>query len=84
MAEKTQLIAEHRIDNLIVANFDNDFRNLSAHDFATILVKLNVKRLVLGDDFRFGYDRTGEQRVFACVWLACAILHTVTGLCASR
>ena len=78
LAEKTQLIAEHRIDNLIVANFDNDFRNLSAHDFATILVKLNVKRLVLGDDFRFGHDRTGDSEFLRAFGLPVQILHTVT------
>lgn len=78
LAEKTQLIAEHSIDSLIVANFDNDFRNLSAHDFATILVKLNVKRLVLGDDFRFGHDRTGDSEFLRAFGLPVQILHTVT------
>ncbi|MBD3727072.1 MAG: riboflavin biosynthesis protein RibF [Moraxella osloensis] len=78
LAEKTQLIAEHSIDSLIVANFDNDFRNLSAHDFATILVKLNVKHLVLGDDFRFGHDRTGDSEFLRAFGLPVQILHTVT------
>ena len=78
LAEKTQLIAQHSIDNLIVANFDNDFRNLSAHDFATMLVKLNVKHLVLGDDFRFGHDRTGDSEFLRAFGLPVQILHTVT------
>ncbi|KND22482.1 riboflavin kinase [Enhydrobacter aerosaccus] len=78
LAEKTQLIAEHRIDNLIVANFDNDFRNLSAHDFAKMLVELNVKHLVLGDDFRFGHDRTGDSEFLRAFGLPVQILHTVT------
>jgi len=78
LAEKTQLIAEHRIDSLIVANFDNDFRNLSAHDFAKMLVKLNVKHLVLGDDFRFGHDRTGDSEFLRAFGLPVQILHTVT------
>ncbi|MDX8246408.1 adenylyltransferase/cytidyltransferase family protein, partial [Bacillus thuringiensis] len=78
LAEKTQLIAENSIDSLIVANFDNDFRNLSAHDFAKMLVKLNVKRLVLGDDFRFGHDRTGDSEFLRAFGLPVQILHTVT------
>lgn len=61
LAEKSQLIAEHGIAYLLVAKFDNDFRNLSAQAFAEMLVKLNVKSLVLGDDFRFGHDRTGDR-----------------------
>lgn len=78
LAEKTQLIAEHSIDSLMVANFDNDFRNLSAHDFAKMLVKLNVKHLVLGDDFRFGHDRTGDSEFLRAFGLPVQILHTVT------
>ena len=78
LAEKTQLIAEHSIDSLIVANFDNDFRNLSAHDFAKMLVELNVKHLVLGDDFRFGHDRTGDSEFLRAFGLPVQILHTVT------
>ncbi|PIE47283.1 MAG: riboflavin biosynthesis protein RibF [Gammaproteobacteria bacterium] len=50
------------IDQLFVVDFDEKFRSLSAYDFAQILKeKLNVKAVVLGDDFRFGYDRTGDS-----------------------
>lgn len=58
--EKTQLLAEQGVDYVLVANFDDEFRRLSANEFAKILSKLNVQHLVLGDDFRFGQDRLGD------------------------
>lgn len=78
LGEKTTLIAEHGIDSLIVARFDNNFRNLSAQQFADILVKMRVKSLVLGDDFRFGHDRTGDSQFLQQFGLPVQILHTVT------
>ncbi len=78
LAEKTELIEKLGIDSLIIAKFDNDFRNLSAQDFAEMLVKLNVKRLVLGDDFRFGHDRMGDSRFLQKFGLPVQVLHTIT------
>ncbi len=77
-AEKSILIEKLGVDLLIVANFDDDFRNLSALEFATLLQKLNVKKLVLGDDFRFGHDRTGDSQFLQTFGFAVQILHTVT------
>lgn len=78
LAEKTQLIGEHGIDSLIVASFDDAFRNLSAWQFAQMLRQLNVKGLVLGDDFRFGHDRTGDSHFLQDFGLPVQMLHTVT------
>ncbi|WP_414706640.1 riboflavin biosynthesis protein RibF [Psychrobacter sp. UBA3068] len=79
LAEKQALLAEHGIETLIVAGFDTDFRSLSAQAFADILAKrLNVKALVLGDDFRFGHDRTGDSQFLRDYGLHVTNLHTVT------
>lgn len=59
--EKTDLIASLGVDFLLVADFNDDFRKLSAADFVKLLTKLQVKHLVLGDDFRFGHDRLGDK-----------------------
>jgi riboflavin kinase/FMN adenylyltransferase len=63
----------------VVAGFDEDFRSLSAQAFADILAKrLNVKALVLGDDFRFGHDRTGDSQFLRDYGLDVTNLHTIT------
>jgi len=79
LAEKQALLAEYGVEALIVAGFDTEFRSLSAQAFADILAKrLNVKALVLGDDFRFGHDRTGDSQFLRSYGLDVTNLHTVT------
>ena len=78
-AEKQALLAEYGVETLIVAGFDTDFRSLSAQAFADILaLRLNVKALVLGDDFRFGHDRTGDSQFLRDYGLHVTNLHTIT------
>ncbi|MGP5210592.1 riboflavin biosynthesis protein RibF [Psychrobacter alimentarius] len=79
LAEKQALLAEYGVETLIVAGFDTDFRSLSAQAFADILaLRLNVKALVLGDDFRFGHDRTGDSQFLRDYGLHVTNLHTIT------
>ncbi|TXD96446.1 riboflavin biosynthesis protein RibF [Psychrobacter frigidicola] len=78
-AEKKALLAEYGVETLIVASFDSDFRTLSAQAFADLLAqRLNVQALVLGDDFRFGHDRTGDSQFLRDYGLHVTNLHTVT------
>ncbi|ELA08933.1 riboflavin biosynthesis protein RibF [Moraxella macacae 0408225] len=60
-AEKLALLQDFGIQNVIIAEFNDAFRNLSADEFATILRNIGVCGLVLGDDFRFGHDRVGDS-----------------------
>ncbi|ARU54913.1 riboflavin biosynthesis protein RibF [Oleiphilus messinensis] len=55
------LAAEH-IDVVVCLQFNQRFRSLSADQFIrSILVDaLHIEHLVIGDDFRFGCDRTGS------------------------
>lgn len=79
LAEKQALLAAYGVETLIVASFDADFRALSAQAFADLLVhRLNVKALVLGDDFRFGHDRTGNSEFLRQYGLPVTNLDTVT------
>lgn len=79
LAEKQALLANHGVETLIVASFDSDFRTLTAKAFADLLAqRLNVKALVLGDDFRFGHDRTGDSQFLRDYGLQVTNLDTVT------
>lgn len=79
LAEKQALLAAYGVETLIVASFDNEFRSLSAQAFADILVKrLNVQALVLGDDFKFGHDRTGDSQFLRDYGLHVTNLETIT------
>lgn len=77
--EKLTLLAKFGIDTVVVAKFDEAFRSLSASEFADMLVQhLNVKSLVLGDDFKFGHDRTGDSDFLRSYGLPVTNLHTIT------
>ncbi|MCK5540904.1 MAG: bifunctional riboflavin kinase/FAD synthetase [Deltaproteobacteria bacterium] len=59
---KADLIATCGIDNLVIAPFDHQFANLTAHDFVEkVLVQhLGAARVVVGDNYTFGRNRKGS------------------------
>lgn len=65
--EKCHAIELLGIDAVLCLNFDQALAELSAEDFVkTILVeKLNVKHVLVGDDFRFGHDRAGDYALLS-------------------
>lgn len=75
--EKITLLQKFGVQNVIIANFDEQFRSLSANDFAKLLHNLSVKQLVLGDDFRFGHDRAGDSQFLQSVGFIVHNLDTV-------
>jgi riboflavin kinase/FMN adenylyltransferase len=60
--EKIQLLAELKIDHLLVIPFTREFSELSSEDFIKkILVdKIGTKKLVIGYDHKFGKNREGS------------------------
>jgi len=62
LRDKLQLFAAAGIDQVLCIAFNRQFQQLSAEGFVNrVLVQaLNVKHLQVGDDFRFGCDRTGD------------------------
>lgn len=75
--EKRDLIAQLGVDYLLVANFNDDFRALSAMAFSQILRQMNAQHLVLGDDFRFGQDRLGDAKFLANLGFSVDNLATI-------
>ena len=61
--EKAHIFAEAGVDYLIECPFTDDFRQLSPYAFLQMLKeKINVKMIVAGTDFHFGYQRAGSFR----------------------
>ena len=60
--KKQQILSNLDIDNLFLLNFDESIANLSPSDFIIkiIVQKLQVRKLIVGYDFRFGKDRKGD------------------------
>jgi len=60
LREKLEFFESMGINRVHVIRFDADFAKISAVEFTNILKNnLNVKRVVLGKDFRFGQNREG-------------------------
>ncbi len=61
--EKVQLLEKLGLDQVFCVKFDEKARNMSALEFMDVLVKdLQIVALFVGDDFRFGRDRSGDYR----------------------
>jgi riboflavin kinase/FMN adenylyltransferase len=59
--EKISLLAKAGIDQLYMLRFDQRLASMTADKFIDLLhTRLNVKHLVVGDDFSFGKDRVGN------------------------
>ena len=76
--EKINLLQDLGVDFILVADFNQAFRLLSAHEFGGLLQRLNAQFLVIGDDFRFGHDRTGDRAFLQDMGFAVDSLATVS------
>ena len=60
LREKIELFNEIKIDRVHIIKFNQEFSNVTANEFISILIKqLRVKEIVIGEDFCFGRGRDG-------------------------
>jgi riboflavin kinase/FMN adenylyltransferase len=62
LRDKIIRLSELGVDYMVCMLFNHQFANLSAEQFVqqVLIDRLNVRHLVIGDDFRFGKSRTGD------------------------
>ena len=62
MEEKIKNLDSLGLDNLIIHPFDKEFSSLSAEEFVKefLVEKLNVKKIIIGYDHRFGKNRSAN------------------------
>lgn len=60
--DKVEVLRDLGLDYVFLARFDSAFRSLTAQTFVQKLLveQLHCQHLVIGDDFRFGCDRSGD------------------------
>jgi len=62
--EKIQIFSELDIDELIIQNFNKSFSEMGAEEFIKLLVNnLNLKKIIVGYNHRFGKNRTADINV---------------------
>jgi riboflavin kinase / FMN adenylyltransferase len=62
LREKVNALWAAGVDRVVCLHFNQQMRSLSAEDFIqrVLVYGLDIKHLVVGDDFRFGCDRRGD------------------------
>lgn len=59
--DKLEILDKMNIDYVFKINFDDKFKNLLPDEFLDFLTKnINVKHIVVGDDYRFSKDKYGN------------------------
>lgn len=67
LSEKLLVLAEHGVDRVVCLRFDATFADLAPAEFVErVLVRgIGVRRLIIGQDFRFGRGRAGDYDYLA-------------------
>lgn len=58
--EKLKLLKDLGVDHVVLAKFDEHYLQRTPDDFINELSVMNPRSIIVGDDFRFGYERGGD------------------------
>ena len=58
--DRFKIISKLGVDYYFVFNLDKEFLNLSDMEFIDILLRMNVREIFVGKDFRYGKDKQGS------------------------
>ncbi len=63
--QKIRLILSNSVDSMICLHFNEELRSMPAQDFIerVLVQNLNVRSLIVGDDFRFGCKQQGDFKM---------------------
>ncbi|MCY3750878.1 MAG: bifunctional riboflavin kinase/FAD synthetase [Gammaproteobacteria bacterium] len=63
--EKLEMLKQQNIDRVLCLRFQQSIADLSAEQFIeqVLVGDLSIKRLIIGDDFKFGKNRRGDFRM---------------------
>lgn len=84
LRDKVKLLSAHGAQRIVCLPFNEALRNLTAKQFIdrVLIAGMGVRHLVVGDDFRFGCDRSGDFALLRRVGETCGfgVEHTRTFL----
>lgn len=60
VTEKLAAFAAAQMQHVFIPHFNQAFASLTPHEFMAALSAMNVKWLIVGEDFRFGAKRAGD------------------------
>ena len=65
--QRLALFEEHGFDVTVVLRFDRALANLTPREFVKVALvdELHVRKVVVGEDFRFGHNRAGDANTLA-------------------
>jgi len=81
LRDKLTALAHAGIERVVLARFNRAMADMSAADFVTqwLAIELNVKWLLVGEDFRFGRQRAGDVHLLRELGQQCGIeVHTLS------
>lgn len=78
--EKMEMLRQLGVDYTVVATFNEEYLNRSPEVFIEELRMMNPKQIIVGEDFRFGYQREGDLELLRQYFQ----VHTLNPVCCSN